>query len=85
MPLVDIPQSTVAAKTQATIRIRQVMAGLISNAEVGLLKVRNLVREHGRSTIEAELDKDAAELMVVYTKLKEAVEAAKKVSVEDLP
>ena len=85
MSLVDLPQSDIPAETQAALRIRELLAGVVSNAEVSLLKIRNLVREYGRSTIAAELGADAADLLVVYTKLKEAVEAAKQTAVEDLP
>ena len=85
MSLVDIPQSQIAPETQAALRIRELLAGVVANAEVSLLKIRNLVREYSRATIAAELGADAADLLVVYTKLKEAIEVARTTTVEDLP
>ena len=65
--------------------IRQHLSSVISLADNQLLRVRNLVRQYGRSNIAAELGSDAAALLTVYTKLTEAVETAKQVTVEDLP
>lgn len=84
MALVDIPTP---APTIADIanEIRGHLGSVISLADVCLLQIRNLVRDHGRSNIAAELGSDAADMLVVYTKLKEAIETARQVSVEDLP
>ncbi len=84
MPLVDVPQREITAGDIAN-DIRGHLASVISLADVLLLQIRNLVRQYGRSNIAAELGTDAAAMLTVYTKLKEAVEAAKGITVEDLP
>ena len=84
MSLVDIPAPQITAADVAK-QIREYLAQVVSLADVRLLQIRNLVRDHGRSAIAAELGGDAAALLTVYTKLKEAIEVAKKVTVEDLP
>ena len=84
MSLVDVPQKQVTASNVAD-EIRQHLATVISLADTQLLRIRNLVRQYGRSNIAAELGSDAQALLTVYTKLKEAIEAAKEIAVEDLP
>ena len=84
MSLVDIPAPQITAADVAK-QIREYLAQVVSLADVRLLQIRNLVRDHGRSAIAAELGGDAAALLTVYTKLKEVIEVAKKVTVEDLP
>ena len=84
MSLVDIPVSEITVADVAK-QIREYLAQVVSLADVRLLQIRNLVRDHGRGTIAAELGSDAADLLTVYTKLKEAIEAAKQITVEDLP
>ena len=84
MSLVDIPVSEITVADVAK-QIREYLAQVVSLADVRLLQIRNLVRDHGRSTIAAELGGDAATLLTVYTKLKEAIETAKEITVEDLP
>ena len=84
MSLVDIPVSEITVSNVAK-QIREYLAQVVSLADVRLLQIRNLVRDHGRSTIAAELGGDAAALLTVYTRLKEAIETAKEVAVEDLP
>ena len=84
MSLVDVsvPPQTI---TDVANEIREKMAQIVNLADIRLLEIRNLVREHTRAAIAAELGSDAADMLTVYTKLKEAVEAAKVVTVEDLP
>ncbi len=84
MAIVDIPTAT-RTVTDVAYDIRRHLGTVISLAEVRLTQIRNLVREHGRLAIAAELETDAAALLTVYTKLKEAIEAAKETEVEDLP
>ena len=84
MSLVDVPQKQVTTSNVAD-EIRQHLATVINLADTQLLRIRNLVRQYGRSNIAAELGTDAQALLTVYTKLKEAVETAKQVTVEDLP
>ena len=84
MSLVDIPVSEITVADVAK-QIREYLAQVVSLADVRLLQIRNLVRDHGRSTIAAELGSDAVALLTVYTRLKEAIEAAKEAAVEDLP
>ena len=84
MALIDVPIPAPTI-TDVANNIRQHLASVISLADVRLLQIRNLVRDHGRSNIAAELGPDASDMLTVYTKLKEAIEAAKQVTVEDLP
>ena len=84
MALIDIPTPAPTIIDIAN-NIRQHLASVVSLADVRLLQIRNLVREYGRSNIAAELGADASDMLTVYTKLKEAIETAKQVSVEDLP
>jgi len=79
---IPIPTETITDKTNA---IREKLASVIGLADIRLHEIRNLVRKYGRQAIATELGGDAAALLVVYTKLKEAVEAAKEITVEDLP
>ena len=84
MSLVDVAQKEITVADVAN-DIRGHLASVISLADVRLLQIRNLVRQHGRSTIAVELGDNAAAMLTVYTKLKEAIEAAKEIAVEDLP
>ena len=84
MAIVDIPPSTETI-TDIANNIRGHLGSVISLAEVRLTQIRNLVRDHGRSAIAAELGDDAAALLTTYAKLKEAIEAAKEITVEELP
>ena len=84
MSLVDIPivDETISDKAN---KIREKLASVIGIADIRLLEIRNLVSKYGRAALSAELGSDAAALLVVYTKLKEAVEVAKEITVEKLP
>ena len=84
MAIVDLPVSTETI-TDVANNIRGHLGTVIALAEVRLTQIRNLVRDHGRSAIAADLGSDASDLLVVYTKLKEAVEVAKQITVEELP
>ena len=84
MSLIDVPISAPTI-TDVASNIRGKMGQVIVVAEQQLHQIRNLVRRHGRSTIAAELGSDAAAMLTVYTKLKEAIETAKQVTIEDLP
>ena len=84
MSLIDVPIPTPTVSDVAN-DIRAKIGQVIVVAEQQLHQIRNLVRQYGRSNIAAELGTDAAALLSVYTKLKEAVEAAKQVTIEDLP
>ena len=84
MSLVDVPER-VETIEQTADGIRQGLRSAISVADATLSRIRQVVQEKGRATIAAELGNDAAALLLVYTKLKEAVEAAKGITVEDLP
>ena len=84
MPLIDVPMPEITISDKAN-EIREKLAQVVSLAEVRLQEIRNLVREYGRANISAELGSDAAAMLTVYTKLKEAIEAAKGISVEELP
>ena len=84
MAIVNIPP-TAETITDIANNIRGHLSSVISLAEVRLTQIRNLVRDNGRAAIATELGDDAAALLTVYTKLKEAIEAAKEITVEDLP
>ena len=84
MALVDIATSAITI-TDIANDIRDKLAQVTSLADIRLHEIRNLVREYGRANISAELGSDAPDLLTVYTKLKEAIEAAKNTTVEELP
>ena len=79
---VSVPEQTIADIAND---IREKIAQVVSLSEIRLQEIRNLVRECGRANIAAELDSDAPALLTVYTKLREAIEAAKNITVEELP
>lgn len=84
MSLTDVPivEETITDKAN---KIREMLASVIGIADIRLQDIRNLVSKYGRANIATELGDDAAALLVVYTKLKEAIEAAKEITIEDLP
>ena len=84
MSLIDVPEPQ-SSITDIANDIRRHLASVVSLADARLLQIRNLVRDHGRSAVAAELGDDAADMLTVYTKLKEAIETAKGITVEDLP
>jgi len=84
MTLIDVPQPTPTI-TEFANQIRSKISQVVNLADIRLQEIHNLVKEHGRSAIAAELGSDAADMLTVYTKLKEAVEAAKEIEVDDLP
>ena len=84
MSLTDISISEQTI-TDIANEIRSQIAQVVSLADIRLHSIRNLVRAHTRAAIAAELGSDAAAMLTVYTKLKEAIEAAKEITVEDLP
>ena len=83
IPEVELTQAQIVTNT--TNDIRGKIAQIVSLADIRLLEIRNIVREHTRAAIAAELGSDAADMLTVYTKLKEAVEVAKEIEVDDLP
>ena len=84
MALTDVPveQTTI---TDVANEVREKIAQVVGLADIRLLEIRNLVREHTRAAIAAELGNDSAALLTTYAKLKEAIEAAKGITVEELP
>ncbi len=84
MALTDVPveQTTI---TDVANEVREKIAQVVGLADIRLLEIRNLVREHTRAAIAAELGDDSAALLTTYAKLKEAIEAAKGITVEELP
>ena len=79
---IEQPAQTI---TDVTNEIRQMIGQAVSIAEGQLHRIRSLVRAHTRAAIASELGDDAQAMLTVYTKLKEAIEAAKDITVEDLP
>lgn len=84
MSLIDIPQSNQTDAQQRVTRIRELLSGVIGLADSSLHGIRNIVRGH-RAEIITELGDDAIILLTTYAKLKEAIEAAKEITVEELP
>ena len=84
MSLINVPVAEETITDKAN-KIREKIAQVVGLADIRLTEIRNLVREHTRAAIAAELGADAADMLTVYTKLKEAVEAAKQIEVDDLP
>ena len=84
MALTDIPtpERTI---TDVTNDMREKISQVVNLADVRLQEIRNLVRTHTRAAVADELGSDAADLLIVYTKLREAIEAAKNITVEELP
>ena len=84
MALIDVPATEITIADKAN-EIREKLSQVVDLAEIRLQEIRSLVRKYKRETIAGELGKDAAVMLKVYTKLKEAIEAAKDIVVEDLP
>ena len=84
MALINVPVPEVTITDKAN-KIREMLSSVIGLAEIRLLEIRNLVRACGRAALAAELGADSQALLTVYTKLKEAIEAAKNTTVEELP
>ena len=84
MSLTDVSTSARTITDDAN-DIREKIAQVVSLADIRLTEIRNLVRDNTRAAITTELGVDAADLLTVYTKLKEAIETAKDVTVEELP
>ena len=79
------PPTPAEITTAASNQIRGKLGQVVTLAGIRLQEIRNIVREHTRAAIAAELSSDAAAMLTVYTKLKEAVEVAKEIEVDDLP
>ena len=79
---ISIPERTIMDVAND---IRGKIAQTVGLADIRLQEIRNLVREHTRAVIAAELGDDAAALLTTYAKLKEAIESAKEITVEELP
>ena len=84
MSLTDIPQPNWTDAQERAIRVRELLASTVNHADAALHQIRNVVRGH-RAAIATELNGDADALLTAYTKLKEAVEIAKEITVEDIP
>jgi len=84
MVITNIPQPNWTDTQIKVIRIRELLSDVIGHANTALHQIRNTVRGT-RAAIATELGDDAAALLTVYAKLKEAIEAAKEITVEDLP
>ncbi len=84
MALVDIGirEETMTDKAD---KIREKLSQVVDLAEMRLHEIRNLFRTYGRAELAAQFGDDASALLTVYTKLKEAIEAAKNTTVEELP
>ena len=79
---ISVPTRTI---TDDANDIREKLAQVVGLADIRLTEIRNIVRDKTRAAIAAELGSDAADLLTVYTKLKEAIEIAKDITVDDLP
>jgi len=88
MALTHVPVTPPTAKqtvTNASNEIREKIAQIVSLADIRLTEIRNIVREHTRATIAAELGSDAAAMLSVYNDLKSAIETAKDTAIDALP
>ena len=84
MSLVDVPVPAVTI-TDVANDVRAKLGQVVSLGVIRLQEIRTLVDQHGRAAIAAELGSDAAAMLTVYTKLKEAIETAMGTTIEDLP
>ncbi len=84
MSLVDVPVTDETMMDKAN-KIREKLANVIGIADIRLHEGRSLVTKYGREAITAELGDDAPAMLTVYTKLKEAIESAKEITIEELP
>ena len=84
MSLVDVSVAEETITDKAN-KIRMKLADVISHADICLHEIHSLVSKYGRANIAAELGDDAVALLTTYAKLKDAIEAAKEITVEELP
>ena len=84
MSFIDIPQPNWTDTQLRAIQVRELLSSVIGHADSSLHQIRNVVRGH-RAAITAELGDDAAAFLTTYDKLKEAIETAKEIAVEELP
>lgn len=84
MALTDV-EPEAGGVAEAAVRIRELAGSALNHAETALLKMRNIVRDHGRAAIAAELGSDAAAMLSVYNALKDAVELGRGITVDTLP
>jgi hypothetical protein len=66
-------------------RLRELAAATSGHGVLVLQKVRNIVSNHGRTALAAELGNDAGQLQNWFNGLKTMVEAATGMSEQDLP
>ena len=71
--------------TDVADKVRDCIGKAVNVADHELHQIRSLVQQYTRSAIAAELGDDAADMLTVYTKLKEAIETAKQITVDELP
>ena len=84
MALTDIPVPQQTEAQRAAALVRQIVKDVLNHAQSALHQVRTTVRGQ-RSAVATELGDDAAAMLTVYNRLKDAVEAGKAVTVDDLP
>lgn len=82
IPAVELTQEQII--TNASNDIRGKISQIVQLADIRLTEIRNIVRGR-RAAIATELGDDAADMLTVYTKLKEAIETAKQITVDELP
>ena len=84
MALTDIPALQQTEAQRAAAQVRQIVQAVLNHAQSALHQVRATVRGQ-RSAVAAELGADAAAMLAVYKKPKEAIEVGKSVTIDDLP
>lgn len=84
MALTDIPIKVRTIVDEAN-DIREKLAQVVGIADIRLQEIRNIVRINTRIAIAVQFGSDAAAMLTVYTKLKEAIEIAKNITIEALP
>ena len=85
MSLVTLPVEPEQTAADAATEIRSKFANALVLVDIRMREVRQIVATWGRPAIAAELGSDAADLLTVYNSLKNALEVAKEVTLEELP
>ena len=84
MALTDITEPQQTETQVAALRVREITRDILNMADTGLKRIRMHVRGK-RADVATELGDDAAAMLTVYNKLKDAIEAGKSVTIDDLP
>lgn len=85
MPLLENVRRQPTAADGA-LRIRRILNQAVTQMEMSLAQVRQVMQRHTPAAITSELSGDAAELKTIYNKIKTCVQAIDQArQIEDLP